>query len=85
MSPLQIKIMLHYYSSVIDWEEPTTLARFKEGLRDMDMLELVNPDDREDAAYALSARGRAYVDYILSISIPVETTIYTFPIEESEE
>lgn len=84
MSPIQIEIMLHYYSSGVDWEEPTREARFKEELRNMDMLMLVNPDVREEASYELTGKGAAYVDYIMAVPVPTETATYTFPIEESE-
>ena len=68
MSPLQIKIILHYYEIVGDYDADKSTQE----LADMDMLERAY--DKTNT-WKLTKRGQCYVDYILSVPLPEQTYV----------
>ena len=75
MSPLQIRIMLHYYTTSGD-----TLEAWPESVVELVDIGMLNYDSdfHVEAHYTITDKGRAYVSKLCSIPIPVETTTYTF-------
>jgi len=78
MTPLQIQILFHYRCHMNDFREgdfsaPAVREAIDVFLRD-NMLEnaiqyFMTPQNR---CYCLSARGKAFVDYVCSLPLPVE-------------
>jgi len=82
MSPLQIRIMLHYSYSAVKWDEDSSAAK---GAIDGFVINgMLNSKAGLPPAYSITDKGKAYVKKLCSIPIPVETTTYTFPVEGEE-
>ncbi len=75
MSPLQIRLMVDYYVSVVDFVESIQAAN---ELVKLGMLQVVGSDV---TSYKITDKGKAYVGKLCSIPIPTETTVYTFEAE----
>ena len=71
MSPLQIRILLHYYAIVGDYKGNTP-DNFIHELGEMDMLERAYEKDRQ---WKLAERGLFYVKYLLSIPLPEQVFV----------
>lgn len=67
MSPLQIRILLHYYSNIDDYSgiEPDI---FIKELAEIDMLERAY--EGEERNWKLTLKAQAYIDYILRVPLP---------------
>lgn len=85
MSPLQIKILLHYHYSAYDYTESNAPA-VREAIdrfRDVDgLLRLKSIEEtimEPGARYTLTDRGQAYVEQICRVPLPVQ--VWTYPKE----
>lgn len=86
MSPFQIKIMLHHYcttSQPYDGEESATAvaSTIQELVKD-EMLLFSFPENTSN--YKITEKGKAYVEKLMSIPLPVETTVWTFPEDDHD-
>lgn len=85
MSPLKIKMLLHYYASARDYrdEEPACRARspaVTEALEDMQCAELImvtnpgwggqNTGERR-SEWSVTDKGRAMVEHLCAVKVPV--------------
>ncbi len=83
MSPVQIKILLHYYSSPEDY--PTVginadfLAETIGNFVNESMLERVTDGIFGGAEHRLAPRGHAYVGGLLALPLPHLQTVWAFP------
>ena len=87
MSPLQIKILLHYHYSPYDYRNgdfsAPAVREAIDAFRDVSGLlrwrsgeeKLMEPG----ATYALTERGQAYVEQICRVPLPVQ--VWTYPKE----
>jgi hypothetical protein len=82
MSPLQIRIMLHYSYSAVGWEEESDAAVIAIG--DFIHNGMLGYGEIFTPKHFITEKGKAYVDKLCSIPIPVETTTYSFPVENGE-
>ena len=82
MSPLQIKIMLHYYAIPTDWEDDSDASA--QALGGFIRNGMLGYDRSDTPNHFITHKGQAYVNHILAVPIPVETTPYTFPGEQEE-
>jgi hypothetical protein len=85
MTPLQIEIMLHYYARTEDYRfgdfsAPTVKEAIEVFCRG-DMLNFTNKADYPNAAYVITEKGRAYVDYLRSVPLPVVKYVIEYPHE----
>lgn len=78
MSPLEIDMMLHYYSRANDYREgdfsapavAKTIAYFtKEGL-------IAESPQRAAAKYFITERGRAYVEFLKAVPLPISKWVH---------
>lgn len=77
-TPYEIQVILHYFYSPYDFE-PYTPARVVT-LRKFLHEELLSYDqNRADAKYAITDRGRAFVHAIMQLEYPVAVTEWTCP------
>jgi len=90
MSPLFIKIMLHFYSSPFPYVHPETPIRYPEAVTDIIETAradgLLNTNEHllariEERPFTLTPRGKAYVDRLMSTPLPrkVETWVFDDP------
>lgn len=85
MSPLKIKMLLHYYAHAIDYRDETKPAHACSGavtealydfLRD-GLIKEVNPSwagqpaSSRDSQYGVTAKGEAMVKHLMDVQIPV--------------
>jgi len=68
MSPLQIRILLHYHSHIDDYAGGE-LGSFVNELVNMDMLERACESKRY---WKLTNRATAYIEYILNVPLPIQ-------------
>lgn len=81
MSPLQIRIMLHYYTNPEAWDGSSAVTwDCVDELAGNGMLKI----NTTKPIVEITDKGSAYVNKLCSIPIPVETTTYTFPVEDEE-
>lgn len=78
MSPSELEVLLHYYYTPVDIENRSDLqsrpvGRFKE----LGLLAITDTDHRSH----ITERGKAYVEAILSLPLPVQ--IWVTPNETS--
>lgn len=81
MSPLQIQIMLHYYARPVDYSDCP--KSFVIELCEVGMLTQF-PSGPEMAAvpeFGISDKGKAYVDYLCAVPLPVEERTYSFGVK----
>ena len=83
MSPLQIRIMLHYSYSAVDWEEGSSAA--KSALRNFVCDGMLYCNTDSTTKHFITEKGKAYVNKLCSIPIPVETITYSFVENEDEQ
>jgi hypothetical protein len=74
MSPYEIEVMLHYYSLTSDYPDivdnppvwrPTIEAFIEQGM----LRERAN--DPRDCCYFITDRGRAYVEHLCEVQLPI--------------
>lgn len=78
MSPLKIEIMLHYYAFAGDFRDGSLDApAVQSGLGEMVhfglLVEGVEPH------YSITERGRAYVEALKEVKLPIKETIWVQP------
>ena len=81
MSPLEIKIMLHYYAMPTAWEGDSDAEVI--ALGDFIRNGMLGCDKSDTPKHFITHKGYAYVDKLLSIPVPTERVTYSF--EESGE
>lgn len=84
MSTSKLSILLHYYAGEGDWagDRSSEIAKRRfSSLIDLGLLEpfvinnLVEDQESEPPEFAISDRGRAYVDAILQTPLPVQAWV----------
>ena len=79
MSPMQIKIMLHYYYSFFDFKDMTSKASkefhsyfVREGmLKKHDITNLIElPEGTYESSYEITDKGKAYVELLKRVKPP---------------
>ena len=77
MSPLKIKILLHYYVTYDDYPDmfPSRPTEFNE-LTDLHLIEPRLATDDNSALWELTNRGRAYCEFLTSLPLPVMVQHY---------
>lgn len=82
MTPLHIQIMLHYYCTVTPYAENDTQHRYSaatiaytQQLVNADMLTSSTCKD----VYVVTEKGRAYIEALKAVQMPVEKTIWVQP------
>lgn len=76
MSPLGIQIMLHYYCMTNDYNHdgicgsPAHAPAVRDMIRDLMHSEMLTVGQR-DTKYAITDRGRAYVDFLCEVPFPI--------------
>lgn len=75
MTPLEISILLHYSYSPEDFRQGDFSApAVREAIdRFRDVDSLLTKSDRDGQTYALSERGRVYVEALQSLPLPIKT------------
>jgi hypothetical protein len=75
MSPYEIEVMLFYYCRTVDHEDvsrnPPVWRPTIEDFLCQGLLRNRLDNDTRDACYFITDRGRAYVEHLCSVSIPV--------------
>lgn len=88
MSPLFIKIMLHFSGSPSPYVHPETPAKYPKAVLDIiedaySNLDLLTRDPMvtaryEDSTFALTPRGEAYVKRLLETPLPPKVETWVF-------
>lgn len=77
MSPFQLEILLSYHYSTRDYLSPgRSYEAMVEALRDLCELQLLEENanaanDPGETKYKLAPRGKAYVEFVLNLPLPV--------------
>jgi hypothetical protein len=72
MTPLEIRIMLHYHVYLDDYEGPESNEILEQSLRFFVSNELLRKGDKDcQPQYLITAKGTAYVDQLRSVPVPV--------------
>jgi hypothetical protein len=75
MTPLHIEIMLHYYAMGDDFMggdfSAPAVREFVDWLNAKGMIEPSSRDRPVLVAYVITDKGRAYVDYLCAVPLPV--------------
>ena len=74
MSPLQVRVMLHYHYSPNAWEGPEDEAymiTLHEQLVNMGMLAHLRPWDEYGPKYEITPKGAVYVKMVLDVPVPI--------------
>ena len=82
MTPAQIKFLLHCHTSPGPYDGPEDTEFIKSLAREMADKDLIIP---QDAGYNLTERGQAYIDFIISVSLPEAKTRWVFSGFENED
>jgi hypothetical protein len=95
MSPLFIRIMLHFYSSPTPYVHPETPAKYPEAVMNIIEDAYFNRDlltrDRglraryEDSAFFLTPRGEAYVKRLIETPLPRKAETWVFDEPEGDQ
>ncbi len=77
MSPLKIRIMLHYYAIPRPYDGTARAGQFiselvADGLLASAIVSSPQPGDRD---YNLTPRGEAYVEALIEMPLPIETWV----------
>lgn len=73
MTPLEIEIVLHYYSSAGDFRDGDFSApAVREAITWMQNEDILQADAPGTRAYELAPRGRAFVDALMALPLPTQ-------------
>lgn len=73
MSPLEVRVMLHYHCSLTDWEGPEDknfMFKLHQKMIRQDMLARAR-EDEFGPQYLITPKGRAYVQMVLDVPVPI--------------
>jgi len=71
MSPLQLEILLHYYSKANDYRDGDFGASsVRSDIEAFKREELLVADPKQDRCYAIGERGRVLVEAVLAVPLP---------------
>jgi len=74
MSPLEINIILHIYAGARDYENQSTAYETATSMFLSEKLITIAPEE-EDRTWRLTERGLSYIEYLLSVPLPVATWV----------
>lgn len=73
MTPLELGILLHYYTRGCPFEPVSELADdITDGYCKREMMEV---DDSMSSGYTVTAMGRAWIKHLLSIPLPTKAAV----------
>lgn len=79
MTPFELDILLHYYGCADDHpvvqRNPPIWPETRDAFLETELMEFAVPG--ESATYRLTARGKAYIEYVLAVPLPVVKWVLT--------
>lgn len=79
MTPFELDILLHYYAHVDDhpvmFDRPPIWPETRDAFKAQGLLAEKDPDSDRKALYHLTNRGRAYIEAILAMPLPVQVWV----------
>jgi hypothetical protein len=86
LTPLHIRILLHYYYAASQWGEESKSDSLQEFQCELCRMELLRHTKKDDV-YSITDRGRAHVEALKSLPLPelktVEKWVTPYPAEEN--
>lgn len=80
MTPLQIEILLHYYTTPTDYRDGDFFApSVREAIDDFRKLNILVNSVKSGVNYALSEGGQRYVERLCSVPLPQIKECWVFP------
>jgi hypothetical protein len=80
MTPFEIEVLLHYYAKAGDYVLPNEKLRFAwhDNEHRLISLQLLQTINTHMTKYAITDRGRAYVEGLMQVPLP-ERSVWTIP------
>ena len=79
MTPFEIDILLHYYVSPdrhrVEIDNPPIWRETRQWFLDNDLLRHREPTIKSDASYEVTERGKAWIEHVCSLPLPVATWV----------
>lgn len=82
MSSFQINIMLHYYTTPRPYDGEESDEAIASTTQELVKARMLYP--APNISYQLTKKGTVYVEKLISIPYPIETTVWAFPEDDHD-